>query len=72
MGQLWYRPGDGAACAERVGGATKTAVAAKVAKLEAERDGGYAGLAGRTTVTQWLDYWIASKAGNVRAKTIRR
>jgi len=55
---------------KKVSGRTKTEVAAKVAKLESDRDGGYAGLAGRSTVAQWLDLWIATKVGSVRPKTI--
>ncbi len=55
---------------KKVTAATKTEVAAKVAKLEADRDGGYAGLSGRGTVEAWLDLWIATKVGSVRPKTI--
>ncbi len=55
---------------KKVTGQTKTEVAAKVAKLEADRDGGYAGLAGRNTVAEWLDLWIVTKVGSVRPKTI--
>ncbi len=55
---------------KKVTAATKTEVAAKVAKLEADRDGGYTGLAGRSTVAEWLDLWIGAKAGSVRSKTI--
>ena len=63
-------PSTGKRRRKKVTGQTKTEVAAKVAKLEADRDGGYAGLAGRTTVAEWLDLWIATKVGSVRPKTI--
>ncbi len=63
-------PATGKRRRKKVSGPTKTAVAAKVAQLEADRDGGYAGLAGRSTVAEWLDLWIATKATSVRPKTI--
>jgi len=63
-------PATGKRRRKKVTGQTKTEVAAKVAKLESDRDGGYAGLAGRSTVAQWLDLWIATKVGSVRPKTI--
>ncbi len=63
-------PATGKRCRKKVTAATKTEVARKVAKLEADRDGGYAGLAGRSTVVEWLDLWIATRAGSVRPKTI--
>jgi len=63
-------PATGQRRRKKVTGQTKTEVAAKVAKLEADRDGGYAGLAGRNTVAEWLDLWIATKVGSVRPKTI--
>jgi len=40
-----------------------------VKALEADRDGGYTGQSA-VTVEQWLDAWIVSKLGSVRAKTI--
>jgi len=60
---------EGRRLRKKVTGQTKTEVAAKVAVLEADRDGGYAGHAA-VTVAQWLDLWIAGKAGSVRPKTI--
>ncbi len=63
-------PATGKRRRKKVTGRTKTEVAAKVARLEVDRDGGYAGLAGRITVQQWLDQWIATKVGSVRPKTI--
>jgi len=54
---------------KKVTGQTKTEVAAKVAKLEADRAGGYAG-GSAVTVAEWLDLWIATKIGSVRPKTI--
>jgi len=63
-------PSTGKRLRKKVTGQTKTAVAAKVAKLEADRDGGYVGLGGRSTVAEWLDFWIATKVGSVRPKTI--
>jgi integrase len=63
-------PETGRRLRKKVNAATKTEVAAKVAKLEADRDGGYAGLAGRNTVAEWLDWWVATKVGSVRPKTI--
>ncbi len=63
-------PSTGKRRRKKVTAATKTEVAAKVARLEADRDAGYAGLAGRSTVAEWLDLWIATKIGSVRPKTI--
>jgi len=62
-------PSTGKRLRKKVTGQTKTAVAAKVAKLEADRDGGYTGT-GAVTVEAWLDLWIATKVGSVRPKTI--
>jgi len=62
-------PATGKRRRKKVTAATKTEVARKVAKLEADRDGGYTGT-GAVTVAEWLDLWIASKAASVRPKTI--
>ena len=55
---------------KHVRGRTKASVAAKIKQLEADRDGGYTAVAPDTTLLDWLDYWIASKRGSVRAKTL--
>jgi len=62
-------PATGKRRRKKVTGQTKTEVAAKVTKLEADRDGGYTGT-GAVTVEAWLDLWIATKVGSVRPKTI--
>ncbi len=62
-------PATGKRRRKKVTAQTKTEVAAKVAKLEADRAGGYAG-GSAVTVQEWLDTWIAAKAGSVRPKTI--
>jgi len=62
-------PATGKRRRKKVTGQTKTEVAAKVARLEADRDGGYTGT-GAVTVAAWLDLWIAGKASSVRPKTI--
>jgi len=62
-------PSTGKRRRKKVTAKTKTEVAAKVTKLEADRDGGYTGT-GVVTVEAWLDQWIATRAGSVRPKTI--
>ncbi len=62
-------PATGKRRRKKVTAQTKTEVAAKVAQLESDRDGGYAGHAAMT-VAQWLDLWIVGKAGSVRPKTM--
>jgi integrase len=55
---------------KHVRGQTKAQVAEKIKQLEAHRDGGYTAVSQDTTLLEWLDYWIASKGGAVRAKTL--
>lgn len=60
---------DGKRRRRHVRAQTKTAVAEKIRKLEAERDGGV--MAGKgSTVSDWLSYWIELRSEKVRPSTV--
>lgn len=65
-----FDPETGTYPRKHVRGPTKVEVADKIKRLEADRDGGYTAAGRDVTLLEWLDYWIASKQGNVRPKTI--
>jgi integrase len=44
--------------------------AEKIKQLETDRDGGYGAVSRDTTLLEWLDYWVETKKGTVRPKTL--
>jgi len=62
-------PATGKRRRKHVRGKTKSEVAAKVAALERQREGGFVGGPG-TTVGVWLDAWIEARRALVRPKTL--
>src|SRR3954454_1940432 len=64
--------GDGSRDRRHVSAATRAAVVEKVKALEAKRDAGMVGAAGRAIlVDEWLDYWADNIASvRVRARTL--
>lgn len=64
--------GDGTRDRRHVSAATRAAVVEKVKSLEARRDAGMVGTAGRAMlVDEWLDYWAENIASiRVRARTL--
>jgi integrase len=64
--------GDGSRDRRHVSAATRAAVVEKVKALEAKRDAGMVGAAGRAMlVEEWLDYWAENIASvRVRARTL--
>jgi integrase len=63
-------PVTGKPVRKHVRGRSKSEVAEKVAKLEAQRDGGIVPVGRDTTLIDWLEAWVAARARSVRPNTV--
>jgi integrase len=63
-------PTTGVRVRKHVRGQTKTEVAAKIKRLESDRDGGYNAASPDLTLLEWLDDWINGQRTSVRPKTL--